>query len=230
MRRRQKRSIFSPLSIVNWILNHLLGMKTNTEKDISKIFQGDTLDVSNAPDISGDQIAGVPSDFFQMVNSSDLTVSPYSKNHDLSQIRKNDLLQLKAVHKRKRWKSFPSSSSPPAPQSWSGILTSSRGMMSCPAYLIDSSHALITGSCALRTMPGTLSVMFSVHRVRVDRVTMLCAQSGAHCALAVLSTSQPLPASVGRLCFPAEQVDRLMGVELGDRGRLREWIGQAVNN
>ena len=104
MRRRQKRSFFSPLSIVNWILNHLLGMKTKTEKDTSKIFQGDTLDVSNAPDISGDQIAGVPSDFFQMVNSSYLTVSPYSKNHDLSQIRQNDLLQLKAVNKGKRWK------------------------------------------------------------------------------------------------------------------------------
>ena len=109
-------------------------------------------------------------------------------------------------------------------KSWAGSLTDSEGS-TCPAYLVTPRHALISGRCALRTVPGTLSVVFSVHRVRVDRVTLLCGESGG-CDLAVTTLPYPLPSSVGILCHPQDYVDRLLGITTGDR--LQDMMVQAV--
>ena len=109
-------------------------------------------------------------------------------------------------------------------ETWTGTLSDSAGS-SCPAYLITPRHALTSGGCALSTVTASLSVIFSVYRVTVTRVTLHCGMSDG-CDLAMLTLHSPLPHSVGPLCYPEEYVGTLLGISAGHS--VNEWIVQAI--
>ena len=118
------------------------------------------------------------------------------------------------------------SSRPSTP--WAGQVKSDKGL-SCPAYLLaGGGHALADSACVMtEDMPPTLTVIFSVYRVGVTRVTL---HPSLH--LALLSLHPQLPSRVEALCHPEDIVGSVVGAWdalVVDSHQLGDWLEQAVD-
>ena len=136
----------------------------------------------------------------------------------------------KTSEPERRWRNYKrrkSLFSPSADIPWAGRVTSAGGHDSCPAYLLaGGGHALADSACVMtEDMPPTLTVIFSVYRVGVTRVTL---HPSLH--LALLSLHPQVPSRVEALCHPEDMVGRLVGsrATLPDSHQLGDWLDQAV--
>ena len=193
----------------------------------------------NSPlEIAGKKVEDVPSDFFQVVTASGLELSEFSGHQVLGKNNKSKISSPKSKvsqtseperRRRRNYKRRKSlfSSRPSTP--WAGRVISAGGHNSCPAYLLaGGGHALADSACVMtEDMPPTLTVIFSVYRVGVTRVTL---HPSLH--LALLSLHPQLPGRVEPLCTPEDIVGRLVGSRdtLADSDDLRDWLEHAVQS
>ena len=229
--RRQTRSFFHSFIKVDWIFNLSEGKGVKQVKERKQRPPAKQSKVNTVLAIAKHRAKDIPSDFFQVVTSSDIEHSPFSGktsrivNKVKSNIIKNEKVSNKGNKSGKRnYKQRKTLFNSLSSVSWAGTLTDSRGS-TCPAYLITPHHALTSGGCALSTVTASLSVIFSVYRVTVTRVTLHCGMSDG-CDLAMLTLHSPLPHSVGPVCYPAEYVGTLLGISAGDS--VGDWMAQAI--
>ena len=226
--KRNKRGFFSPL--VEWMLSpgekRSLKIKEENAKDKKEKFKVNTL-----LEIASKKVKDTPSDFFQVVTASGMELSEFS-GHQLLKTKNNTIPKEVTTseperRRRRNYKRRKSlfSSRPSTP--WAGRVKSAGGHNSCPAYLLaGGGHALADSACVMtEDMPPTLTVIFSVYRVGVTRVTL---HPSLH--LALLSLHPQVPGRVEALCHPEDIVGRLVGSRgtLPDSHQLGDWLDQAV--
>jgi hypothetical protein len=164
--KRQRRSLLPSLFNVDWIFGERKG-KGKKKKKVDIISGKETmLKAKTLLKIPNKTVKSVPSEFFQLVTSSNLELSKFSGQQSLTKttyiVVKNKQNKRKNRNYKRRNSLFNFVSS----ESWAGTLSDSAGS-SCPAYLITPRHAVTSGGCALSTVTASLSVIFSVYRVTV---------------------------------------------------------------
>ena len=225
--RRQRRSFFPYLLNPDWIFGLSEGKNEKKEKERPPDNQSKVVTLL---DIARKRAKDTPIDFFQVVTSSDIKHSLFSGHQTSTIVNKSSLISNKAneskdnKNRKRNYKRQKMLFNSPHSQSWAGTFTNSAGS-SCPAYLVTPSHVVTSGACAHRTVTASLSVIFSVYRVAVTRVTLHCGMSDG-CDLAMLTLHSPLPHGVGLLCYPADYVGTLLGISTGDSAR--DWMVQAI--
>ena len=75
--RRQRRSFLPSLFNADWIFGHSDGNNERKEKEIPERLPAKQLKVNTQLEIARKQIKDIPSDFFQIVTSSDIKHSPF---------------------------------------------------------------------------------------------------------------------------------------------------------
>ena len=96
----------------------------------------------------------------------------------------------------------------------------------CPAYLISGRHALTPGLCLSTSSTASLTVIFSVYRVGVRRVTL---HPALH--LALLTLHPEIPSMVEPLCMAQDYAGMLLGsrdAQDSDSESVRDWLEQAI--
>ena len=146
--RRQRRSFFPSFIQVDRIFGQSEGInvkqgKERTERPPAK----QKSKVNTLLEIARKRANDIPSDFFQVVTSSDIKHSPFSGHKASKIVNRGSFVENKADEKKdyknrnrnyKRQKLLFNS---PNSQSWAGTLPDLTGL-SCPAYLITPRHAL----------------------------------------------------------------------------------------
>jgi len=209
--RRFKRSLFS------WMFGQSEGkiMKRGEENIIAPTHQ---LRMNTPLEIASKRAKNVPSDFYKVVTASSMEFSQFSGNQSSKSVTSSKILQqqiYKSSDKQKRQRNFKRRKSLFLPSSsWSGVLKTSTDLVCGPAYLVTPNHALTGGGagCVIGSMTGTttLTVIFSVYKVPVTRVTLYSDK------MALVTLHSPVPSSVPPLCSAG----------LGDS--LRNWVEQAI--
>jgi hypothetical protein len=132
--RRQRRSVLPSLFNADWIFGQSDGNDERKEKEIPERPPAKQLKVNTQLEIARKQITYIPSDFFQVVTSSDIKHSPFSGHQTSTIVKSSNSIANKAVEKKdykyrkrnyKRQKLLFNSPS--------GTLSDSAGC-SCPAY------------------------------------------------------------------------------------------------
>jgi len=218
--RRIKRGIFPSLFNIDWVFGLSEGKGRKKEEEYTRA-PAHQYKVNTLLEIASQRVKEVPSDFFEVVTLSNMELSKFSGHQPLKSEPSNKTLAKKVNKKSedtrrrrnfKRRKSlFPSSDS----VSWSGRLVEDTTRRTCgPAYLVTPSHALTGGGsgCLLgsRTGTTTLTVIFSVYRVPVTRVTLHSDR------MALLTLHSPVPSNVAPLC----------GARVGNS--VRDWVEEAM--
>ena len=204
--RRHKRSLFPSLFNVDWMFGQSEGKSRKREEENTKA-PTQQFKVNTLLEIASKRVKNVPSDFFQVVTASSMELSQFSGQQTATSVNSSQALhsqvdensekkQRKRNYKRRK-SLFNSVSS----LSWSGSLLSDTGRI-CPAYLVTPGHALTSCACVLTSNTASLTVIFSVYRVAVTRVTLHCGMSDdSDTDLALVTLHTPLPHSVTPLCL-----------------------------
>ena len=195
--RRQRRSFFPSLFNAEWIFGLNEGKNEKKEKERPKRPTPNLLKVSTLLNIARKLAKDTPSDFFQVVTSSDIEHSPFSGHQTSPIVNSGSLVSNKAnenkdnKNRKRNNKRRKLQFNSPNSQTLAVTLTNSAGS-TFPAYLVTPRHAVTSGACALSTVTSSLSLIFSVNRVTVTRVTLHCGMRDG-CDVAMLTLHSPLP-------------------------------------
>ena len=225
--KRNKRGLFSPF--VGWMFGQGDESSRKIKEQENTNVKEEQLKVNTLLEIVSKKVKNVPSDFFQVVTASGLEFSEFSR-HQSSKAKKEvkeesnqQQTNLQRRNYKRRKSLFNSRPDPP----WVGVVKSDKEGQTCPAYLLaGGGHALAESDCVM-DMPPTLTVIFSVHRVGVTRVTL---HPSLH--LALLSLHPQVPGRVEALCHPEDMVGSVVGAGDAlavDSHQLGGWLEQAVD-
>ena len=158
----------------------------------------------------------VPSDFYKVVASSDLGLSPYSGHITTTTTNSPAPVSRYATV----WENLT--------EPWAGVVADHTKSVLCPAVLISARHVVVEGECSVDEERNSYAV-FSTYRVTIVKVTRLCVENTG-CSITILTLTHPLPHSVGVLCHPVDYLSTLLGVTIEDRETTRQLILMAMEN